>query len=197
MRRVMFALSLISCLNLAALTTVGATGGRLMSPAEIGQSPSSQRTVEFLKKEVRHELLMLPYYNVFDWLEAEIKDANTVILRGQVIRPTTKSEAENRVSRIEGVEKVINEIEVLPLSPSDDRLRRQIHRALFNWNSPLFHYGTAPVPSIHIIVKNGRVTLKGLVLNKGDSNYAYLKARGVFGSFAVTNELQIEASEKK
>lgn len=197
MYRTMIVLLVSAVAIVATTSNTWATGEKLIPRELTVQSSSSQRTVEFLKKEVRHELLMLPYYNVFDWLEAEIKDSNTVVLRGQVIRPTTKSEAENNVKRIEGVEKVINEIEVLPLSPSDDRLRRQLHRTLFNWNSPLFHYGTAPVPSIHIIVKNGRVTLKGLVLRKSDSDYAYLKARGVFGSFDVKNELQIEEPEKK
>lgn len=149
-----------------------------------------------LIKEVRHELLMLPYYNVFDWLEFEIKDEDTVVLRGQVIRPTTRSDAEARVERIKGVEKVVNEIEVLPLSNFDNRLRRQLYRALFNWDSPLFHYGTQPVPSIHIIVKNGRVTLKGMVARKADSQLAFMKANGVSGSFEVKNELQIESDKE-
>ncbi len=197
MRRTLLILLTSAVAIFTTMPSTWAKGEGLTSRESAGQSSSSQRAVEFLKKEVRHELLMLPYYNVFDWLEAEVKDPNTVILRGQVIRPTTKSEAENNVKRIEGVEKVINEIEVLPLSSNDDRLRRQLHRTLFNWNSPLFHYGTAPVPSIHIIVKNGRIMLKGLVLRKSDSDYAYLKARGVFGSFDVKNELQIEEPEKK
>ncbi len=162
------------------------------SKPEQQQKSSRQNTVEYLKKEVRHELLTLPWYGIFDWLEADIKDEETVILRGEVIRPTTKSDAENRVKGIEGVEKVINQIEVLPLSPNDDQLRRSLYRALFNYNSPLFRYSMGANPSIHIIVKNGRATLKGVVVNKGDSQIAYMKARGVPGLFGVTNELRIE-----
>src|SRR5881628_1680676 len=84
-------------------------------------------------KEIRHELRMLPYYGVFDWLEFEVRPNNTVVLRGQVVRPSTKSEAEARVRQIEGVSRVINEIEVLPVSPQDDRLRVALYRALYGW----------------------------------------------------------------
>jgi hyperosmotically inducible periplasmic protein len=162
------------------------------SKPQLRQKSSSRSTIEYLKKEVRHELLTLPYYGIFDWLEADIRNEDTVVLRGQVIRPTTKSDAENRVKRIEGVERVINRIEVLPLSPNDDRLRRALYRALFNNNSPLFRYSMGTNPSIHLIVKNGHATLKGVVLNRGDSQIAYIKARGVPGLFGVTNELRTE-----
>src|SRR6267143_4289442 len=105
-------------------------------------------------KEVRHELAMLPYYGVFDWLEFIVQPDNTVVLRGQVVRPTTKSDAEARVREIDGVSKVVNEIEVLPLSPQDDRLRRALYRKLYGQDSPLFRYAIQATPSIHIIVKN-------------------------------------------
>ena len=143
-------------------------------------------------REVRHELATLPYYGVFDWLEYVVQPDNTVVLRGQVVRPTTKSEAESRVKDIEGVSGVVNQIEVLPLSPSDDRLRRSLYRAIYGQSSPLFHYAIQTVPPIHIIVRNGRATLKGIVANKGDANLAYIKARGVPGLFEVKNELKIE-----
>src|SRR5882757_8822406 len=135
--------------------------------------------------EVRHELATLPYYGVFDWLEYEVRPDNTVVLRGQVVRPTTKSEAEARVRSIEGVTKVVNEIEVLPLSPMDDRLRRALYRTIYGQNSPLFRYAIQATPSIHIIVKNGRATLKGIVANKSDAQLAYMRARGVPGLFDV------------
>ncbi|HKV36177.1 MAG TPA: BON domain-containing protein, partial [Pyrinomonadaceae bacterium] len=106
-------------------------------------------------KEVRHELVTLPYYSVFDWLEYEVQNNGTVILRGQVVRPTTKSDAEGRVKDIDGVSGVMNEIEVLPVSPSDDRARRALYRAIYNFNSPLFRYATQSVPPIHLIVKRG------------------------------------------
>jgi hyperosmotically inducible protein len=162
-----------------------------ISKQEPWQKSSRQTTVEYLKSEVRHELLTLPWYGIFDWLEADIQDEETVVLRGQVIRPTTRMDAENRIKGIEGVEKVINRIEVLPLSPNDDRLRRAIYRTLFNFNSPLFRYSMGADPSIHIIVKNGHATLKGVVLSESDSRIAYMKARGVPGLFGVTNELRI------
>jgi len=144
-------------------------------------------------REVRHELVTLPYYGVFDWLEYVVQPDNTVVLRGQVVRPTTKSDAENRVKDIEGVSRVVNEIEVLPLSGQDDRLRRALYRAIYGSNSPLFRYAIQSVPPIHIIVRNGRATLKGIVANKGDANLAYIRARGVPGLFEVKNELKIES----
>jgi osmotically-inducible protein OsmY len=148
-----------------------------------------------LIKEIRHELVTLPYYDVFDWLEGEVRPDGTVVLRGEVVRPSTKSEAEARIKKIEGIERVINEIEVLPASPNDDRIRVAVYRALFNWNSPLFRYSHRSVPPIHIIVKNGRVTLKGVVVTEQDSQLAYLKARSVPGVFEVKNELRVEKGD--
>jgi hyperosmotically inducible protein len=146
-----------------------------------------------LIKQVRHELATLPYYGVFDWLEFEARPDNTVALRGQVVRPTTKSDAEGRVREIDGVSKVINEIEVLPLSPQDDRLRMALYRKLYGFDSPLFRYATQAIPSIHIIVDRGRATLKGVVANKGDAQLAYIRARSVPGLFDVKSDLQIES----
>jgi hyperosmotically inducible protein len=114
-----------------------------------------------------------------------------VILQGQVTRPTLKSDAENVVKKIEGVANVTNRIEVLPLSPNDDRIRRAVYRTLFNFNSPLHRYGLGAVPSIHIIVKNGNVTLKGVVSSQADSNLANVRANGVSGVFSVKNELTV------
>jgi hyperosmotically inducible protein len=145
-----------------------------------------------LVKEVRHELIMLPYYSVFDWLQFDAKPDGTVVLMGEVTRPTLKSDAENVVKGIEGVERVVNQIEVLPLSPNDDRIRMAVYRTLFSQNSPLFRYGLGAVPSIHIIVKNGNVTLKGVVNNEGDANLANIRARGVSGVFAVKSELVVK-----
>ena len=144
-------------------------------------------------RQVRHELVTLPYYGVFDWLQFEVRPDNTVVLRGQVVKPSTKSDAEGRVKDVDGVFKVVNEIEVLPLSPQDDRLRRALYRKLYGNDSPLFRYAVQAIPSIHIIVKNGRATLKGVVANKGDAQLAYLRARGVPGLFDVKSELQLES----
>ena len=147
-------------------------------------------------REIRHELRMLPYYGVYDWLEFEVQ-GDTVVLRGQVVRPTTKSDAAGRVKDVDGVARVDNQIEVLPLSPSDDRLRVALYRAIYNFNSPLFRYATQSVPPIHLIVDRGHATLKGVVANKGDAQLAYIRARGVPGIFSVKNELIIEGEEPK
>lgn len=148
-------------------------------------------------REVRHELVTLPYYGVFDWLTYEVQNDGTVVLHGQVVRPSTKSDAEHRVKDIDGVARVVNQIDVLPNSPSDDRLRLALYRAIYGFNSPLFRYATQSVPSIHIIVSRGHVTLKGVAANKGDAQLAYMRARGVPGSFSVNNELSIEGENPR
>lgn len=145
-----------------------------------------------LVRQVRRELVTLPYYGVFDWLEFDARPNGTVVLRGQVVRPTTKSDAESRVREIEGVRNVVNNIDVLSLSPNDDRLRRALYRAIYGSNSPLFRYGTQAIPSIHIIVNRGRATLKGVVATKSDAQIAYMRARGVPGLFEVRSELIVE-----
>jgi hyperosmotically inducible periplasmic protein len=150
-----------------------------------------------LVRQVRHELVTLPYYGVFDWLEFEARPDGTVILRGQVVRPVTKSDAEARVKDIDGVKNVSNEIQVLPPSPQDDRLRLTLYRALYNWDSPLFRYATQAIPAIHIIVDRGRATLKGIVESKGDAQLAYMRARGVPGLFDVKNDLVVESELPK
>jgi hyperosmotically inducible protein len=172
-----------------ALVTIFVFSAAVERQAFAATTPQTAKIV----REVRHELVTLPYYGVFDWLEYVVQPDNKVVLRGQVVRPTTKSDAENRVKDIEGVSGVVNEIEVLPLSPSDDRLRRALYRTIYGSNSPLFRYATQAVPPIHIIVRNGRATLKGVVANKGDANIAYIRARGVPGLFDVKNELKIES----
>jgi hyperosmotically inducible periplasmic protein len=154
--------------------------------AQNQNSPAHQRLV----KEVRHELVMLPYLGVFDNLEYKV-DGNTVTLVGQVTRPTLKSDAESVVKRIEGVEKVDNQIEVLPLSPDDDRIRRATYMALVR-NQQLDRYFMQAIAPIRIIVKNGNVTLEGVVANQGDSNMANITAKGVSGAFSVTNHLRVE-----
>jgi BON domain-containing protein len=148
-------------------------------------------------REVRHELVTLPYYGVFDWLEYEVQNNGTVVLRGQVVRPSTRSDAEGRVKDIEGVTNVVNQIETLPLSPSDDRLRRALYRSIYGFNSPLFRYGTQAIPSIHLIVNRGHATLKGVVSNRGDANLANIRARSVPGLFSVKNELKVEGEEPR
>ena len=149
----------------------------------------SDKAVQRIQREVRHELLMLPYLGVFDNLAYKV-DGYNVTLYGQVTRPTLKSDAENVVKRIEGVEKVDNQIEVLPPSPTDDRLRRQLYRAIYGY-PPLQKYALGVQQPIRIIVKNGNVTLEGVVDNEADKNVAGIRAKGVPGIFSVTNNLQV------
>jgi hyperosmotically inducible periplasmic protein len=145
-----------------------------------------------LAGEIRHELVTLPYYNVFDWIDGQVLADGKVILSGEVVRPGTRSDAEARVQKIEGVTGVVNKIQVLPLSPSDDRLRLSLYRAIYNYNSPLFRYSTEAIPPIHIVVNNGRAELKGVVATREESQLAYMKARQVPGLFEVRNELRTE-----
>ncbi len=142
-------------------------------------------------REVRHELVMLPYYSIFDDLAFRV-DGSTVTLFGAVTRPTLKSDAENVVKRVEGVTRVVNNIEVLPLSPMDDRIRLATYRAIYGFG-PLNRYALGALPPIHIIVKNGHVTLTGIVANDADRNMANIRANGVPGVFSVENELKVEA----
>jgi hyperosmotically inducible protein len=153
------------------------------------QREISPKAQERIQKEVRHELLMLPRLNVFDNLAYKV-DGYNVTLFGQVTQPIDKSDAENAVKRIEGVEKVDNQIEVLPPSPTDDRLRRRLYVAIYGY-PPLQKYALPVVKPIRIIVKNSHVTLEGVVDTEGDKNTAGIRASGVSGSFSVTNNLVV------
>jgi len=153
------------------------------------QTQPSDRAVERIQKEVRHELLMLPYLGVFDNLAYKV-DGYNVTLLGQVTRPTLKSDAENVVKKIEGVEKVDNQIEVLPPSPMDDQLRRRLYRAIYGFPS-LQRYSMGVQQPIRIIVKGGNVSLEGVVDNEADKNTAGIRAKTVSGVFGVTNNLQV------
>lgn len=171
---------------LVAVTTVSKTA--------VGQSRTAAQDTKRLAREIRHELLTLPWYGVFDWLEGNVTPDGKVTIRGYVLKPTTKSEAEARIKSIEGVEQFNNEIRVLPPSPSDDRLRRAVYASLFNDNSPLFRYALGANPSIHIIIENGKVILKGSVASEADQSIANLKARGVSGVLDVVNDLTVDRS---
>ena len=158
--------------------------------AAAANQAASSRGTERIVREVRHELVMLPYYGVFDNLAYRV-DGATVTLMGQVTRPTLKSDAENVVKRIEGVEHVKNEIEVLPVSPNDDRIRRAVYRAIYS-DPTMDRYAIQAVPPIHIIVKNGNASLEGVVSTEADKNIAGIRANGVSGVFSVTNDLRVE-----
>jgi hyperosmotically inducible protein len=171
------------------LLVMGATvlAGSASAQAQRGTSEKGRARII---KEVGHELRMLPYYTVFDNLAYQVQD-ETVTLVGQVTRPTLKSDAERVVKGIEGVEQVVNKIEVLPPSPMDDRIRLAVYRAIYG-DTALQRYALSAVPSIHIIVNGGRVTLEGVVATEGDRNIANIRANGVSGVFSVTNNLKVE-----
>jgi hyperosmotically inducible protein len=164
----------------------------LIAAAAMAVSPVWADDIDANK--VRRELVTLPFYGIYDHLTFRI-DGGTVILSGQAFRPTTKSGAENVVKRVAGVEKVVNNIEVLPLSPNDDRIRIAVTRAVYG-NTVLNRYALGAVPAIHIVVKNGNVTLEGLVNNDMERSVANIAANGVAGVFGVTNNLRTERPAK-
>jgi hyperosmotically inducible protein len=155
-------------------------------PAQTGDSAETK-----IAQEVRHKLLMLPYYSLFDDLEYNVQ-GRTVTLSGDLtsMHGQTKQDAENAVKRIEGVDKVVNNIRVLPPSPLDDQARAQVYRTLVR-TGQLSQYFWQAAPSIHIIVDNLHVTLKGDVNSEGDKNVASIRAKEVPRILSVTNELQV------
>jgi hyperosmotically inducible protein len=186
MKRVLGWLLLASmCIGLAAT-------GFAQSGSTAQSSTGAQRMQERISREVYHELVMLPQLTIFDNLQYKV-DGNKVTLTGQVNNAILKDSAEKVVRKIEGVESVENKIEVLPASPNDDRIRRQVARAIFN-DDRLFRYSMGSVPPIHIIVKNGHVTLEGVVDSQTDKDTAFLRANGVPGVFSVENHLQVQKS---
>ncbi|HEV2418860.1 MAG TPA: BON domain-containing protein [Terriglobia bacterium] len=149
----------------------------------------SPRYEAWLTKQVRHDLVTLPWYGVFDNLEYQVHGTE-VVLSGQVVDPVTKSDAANTVKRLEGVTRVENNIHVLPLSPADNSIRIAEYRTIYS-EPALSRYGLGAIPSIHIIVDNGHVTLEGAVDSATDSNIAALRANMVPGVFSVTNHLRV------
>jgi hyperosmotically inducible protein len=162
----------------------------LAAPVGYAAPRDSKAGQDRLEREVRRELVTLPFYSLFDHFAFKV-DGYTVTLMGKVSRPTLKSSAENVVKKIEGVEKVVNQIEVLPLSSHDDQLRLALYRAIYG-QSALQTLAIRAVPPIHIIVKRGNVTLEGVVANEMQKNLAGVQANGVAGVFSVTNNLQVE-----
>ncbi len=181
-----FVLSLV--FSLLFLTSVAAHANQT--------GPVDQKGLDRIYKEVRHELVMLPYYGVFDNLAYKVDPDGTVTLLGQVANPVLKSDAEKAVKHIEGVEKVVNNIEVLPTSIMDDQIRRAAYRAIYG-NEVLSQYQMRAVPPIHIIVKNGHITLEGVVARTMDKQIAGMQANKLPGVFSVTNNLVVEEEEKK
>src|SRR6266566_327251 len=151
---------------------------------------ASERGMERLDKQVKHELNMLPYVNAFDYLTFTVDANNNVTLSGEVTNPVVKSDAANVVKRIEGVEHVNNQIQVLPVSFFDNGSRLRLYRAIYGYG-PLQKYALGVNKPIRIIVENGHVTLMGVVDSEMDKNIAGLRANGVPGVFSVDNQLKV------
>jgi hyperosmotically inducible periplasmic protein len=176
----------VSC-GVAMLALATLAIGTHAANAGTAQNPMTEE--QHLNKQVRHALVTVPWYGVFDNLEYTI-NGNEVTLSGQVVQPITKQDAEAAVKRVEGVTRVVDNITVLPLSSFDDRIRRAEYRAIFG-NAVLSRYSMGAVPAIHIIVDNGHVTLVGAVDRQMDANVARIQALSVPGVFSVTNNLRI------
>jgi len=161
----------------------------LVSAQDVPRDQPNGKSQDRITREVRHELLMLPYFGVFDYIAFKVEGYNVTLL-GQVVRPSLKSDAENAIKHIEGIEKVDNQIEVLPPSSMDDRLRLRLFRAIYGYPA-LQKYELGVQKPIRIIVKSGRVTLEGVVDNESDKNVAGIRANSVPGIFQVTNNLQV------
>lgn len=192
-------LTILVSLALLQVSSAQTSSGQAMPSA--GANPQSQSaqsqnmsqaSLDRITREVRHELLLLPYYGIFDNLSYRVNQDGSVTLMGQVSRPVLKSDAENAVKHVEGVERVDNQIEVLPTSPMDDQIRIATYRAIYG-NSTLSPYSLRAVPPIHIIVKNGHVTLEGVVANQMDKQIAGQQANSVPNVFSVTNNLRVES----
>jgi hyperosmotically inducible periplasmic protein len=180
-------LSMVFTLGIAGTAVASSTG-------DVGQSAIANSAFEQrLSGEVRHQLAMIPQFTVFDNLAYRV-DGRTVFLYGQVRNAVIKDVAEKSVKRLEGVERVENKIEILPASFNDDRIRRQVARAMFR-DARLSSYAIQPVPPIHIIVKNGNVNLEGVVRTQTDKDDAFIRANGVPGVFSVQNNLKVELSK--
>ena len=166
-----------------------------MAALLLGVGAQAATELSRVEQQVRRELVMLPYYNVFDNLTFRV-DGDKVTLMGQVTRPTLKSGAERVVKNLEGVKSVENKIEVLPVSSHDDDIRRATYRAIYG-HTALNRYQLRAVSPIHIIVNKGNVTLEGVVANEGDKNIAGIQAKGVSGVFSVTNNLRLDEQKEE
>ena len=186
MKNTQLAISALAVLAMAA--PAGAQGSRSSANRTVNPGMNSEK---HLATEVRHVLVTLPFYGVFDDLEYSV-DGGTVTLMGSAVRPVLKSDAEAQVKGIEGVQKVINKIKVLPVSPMDDQIRMAEFRAIYG-DTTLNRYAIRAVPPIHIVVENGHVTLVGAVSSQSDKDLAGIRANGVPGVFSVKNDLTVSA----
>jgi hyperosmotically inducible protein len=180
---------------LLAVLALGLGTAALAANAQQQPTRDPAKNQAYLQQEVRHQLVMLPWYSVFDDMAFRV-DGGRVTLMGAVVHPSLKSDAENVVKKLEGVESVDNQIVVLPPSPMDDQTRMAEFRSIYGFPS-LQSYNVGNLHSIHIIVNGGHVTLEGVVRNQADKDVANIRANGVPGVFSVTNNLQVENSSDK
>jgi hyperosmotically inducible periplasmic protein len=186
--------SAISKCIVALLMVTGLALAQTAATSADRQKMGGDSSQDGILREVRHELLMLSYYSIFDDIRYEVNGSNVTLI-GKVTRPSLKSDAEASVKHIEGVESVKNNIEVLPVSPEDDRTRLRAAQAIYGFPS-LSKYAWGVNPPIHIIVKNGRVILTGMVDNTADKNTAGIRANGLPDVFSVENDLQVSNHQK-
>lgn len=185
-------------LLLVGILATASSGFALQAAQANPQAPQAQQLQPGearLAQEVRHQLVLLPYYSLFDWFQFSVQ-GHTVTLQGEVVQPVLKSDAENVVKHVEGVEQVVNNLKVLPLSDLDNHIRRAEFRAIYGNPALSDRYGFQAMPPIHIIVDNGHVTLKGFVANTMDKNIAGVQANSVPNVFSVDNQLQVEEQSK-
>ncbi len=211
-------------LRMRLCVAVSLLGLAMQIPPALAQQAAAptdaqQQATAKLVGAVRKQIVTNTLYGVFDGIHFAIKGGDTVVLRGWASRPALKSSLESSIKKIPGVKSVVNEIEVLPLSPNDDRIRADVYRAIYSYG-PLQRYTSNRGPSarwsgnsvarmaggitndppfgwhaIHIIVKNGNVTLLGVVDNEGDLTFAGMRANQVSGVFSVDNDLQVEGKQ--
>jgi hyperosmotically inducible periplasmic protein len=186
-RQALLTMVFLSSFSLLIVSIAAATYIHPISKA-VQETKANQNLV----REVRHQLLLLPYYTVFDNLAFKV-DGDHITLEGQVTNPTLKHDAEAAVKGIEGVSGVTNSIEALPPSSMDDQLRRALYRTIYG-DSTLSKYGWSSMPSIHIIVKSGHAALEGVVDNEADRNLAELRAKSVPNVFDVKNNLKVQSN---
>ncbi|MGD0932480.1 MAG: BON domain-containing protein [Candidatus Korobacteraceae bacterium] len=155
-------------------------------PPEAALPPEAQAKIA---KAINHNVIMLPYYGIFDSLSYQLQ-GRTVILTGEVTNPSLKPDAERAVKKVEGVDKVVNNIEILPPSPIDQQIRERVRKTIYSYG-PLFKYSRDPNPPIRIIVKNSRVTLEGVVDSEGDKNLCTLRVNQISSVLSVTNNLRV------
>jgi len=174
-----------------ALALAGSCTGQ--TKAAGGQSATDRKDTPSLARQIRHQIAELPFYSEFDFITFTL-DGRKVTLSGQVLRPSLKKHAEAAIKSLEGVEGVINEIEVLPISAPDNELRRTVYRAIYE-DPVLAAYAVQAVPPIHIIVKNGNVVLEGRVKSAADKSLAAQRAGSAANVAAVKNNLQVQPNQ--